>query len=122
MQAIRVSYLSATNTRPSRLVATNGRERRIYSYDYEQNDDHNMLNAANRFVAEVLPYAPELNPVPCQFKNDNYFSFIPRTDPDKLDEIMTKIYHATTDKITRDGEQFFTISKTDLEEILNKII
>ena len=122
MQAIRVGYLSPTNYRPSRLVATNGRERRVYSYDYEQNDDHNVLNAAKRFVSEVMPYAPELNPVPCQFKNDNYFSFIPKPDPDKLDEIMTQIYHATTDEITRDGEQFFTISKTDLEAILNKII
>ncbi len=122
MQAIRVSYLSPTNTRQTRLVATNGRERRIYSYDYEQNDDHNMLNAAKRFVAEVMPYAPELNPVPSQFKNDSYFSFIPRTDPDKLDEIMTKIYHAATDEITRDGEQFFIISQSNLEEILKKII
>lgn len=61
MQAIRVAYLSPTNTRGARLVATNGRERRIYSYDNEQNDDHNALNAAKRFVAEVMPYAPELN-------------------------------------------------------------
>ena len=114
--------MGATNHRPARLVVTNGRERRIYSYDYEQNDDHNMLNAANRFVAEVLPYAPELNPVPCQFKDNNYFTFIPKRDPDKLDEIMTKIYHAATDEITRDGEQFFIIFQSNLEEILKKII
>jgi hypothetical protein len=122
MQAIRVSYKGATNFRQSRLVVTNGRVRLTVPYDYGGSDDHMKFEAAKDFVNKFMPFAPELNPIPCEFKNDSYFSFIPKPDPDKLDEIVTQIYHASLSIETSGDEPVFTISKSNLEEILKKLI
>lgn len=122
MQAIRVSYKGPTNFRPARLAVTNGRVSLTVPYDYGSSDDHMKFEAAKDFVAKFMPYAPELNPIPCEFKGDSYFSFIPKPDPDKLDEIVTQIYHASLSIETSIDDPIFTISKSNLVEILKKLI
>ena len=122
MKAIRVSYKGATNHRQARLVVTNGRVRLTVPYDCGDNDDHMKFIAAQEFVTKFMPFAPKLNPIPCEFKNDSYFSFIPKSDPNKLDEIINQIYHSTSSVENNDDEVIFIISKTDLEEILQKFI
>ncbi len=122
MQAIRVSYKGATNCRPARLTVTNGRVRLTVPYDYGMDDDHMKFEAAKDFVAKFMPCAPGLNPIPCDFKGDSYFSFIPKPDPDKLDEIVTQFYHASRNVDMTTDDAIFTISKEEIVRILNKII
>ena len=86
MIAIRVRYYPATNHRGSRLVATDGRHRLSVPYEYS-NDDQEKLNAAIQFKLKYLPDSPELNPTPSQFNGDCYFSFYPKSDPEKLEEL-----------------------------------
>lgn len=87
MIAIRVRYCPATNHRGSRLVATDGRHRLSVPYEYG-NDDQEKLNAAIQFKLKYLPHSPELNPTPSQFNGDCYFSFHPKGDPEKLDDLV----------------------------------
>ena len=89
MIAIRVRYCPATNHRGSRLVATDGRHRMTVPYEYS-NDDHEKLNAAIQFKLKYLPHSPELNPIPSQFNGDCYFSFYPKADPEKLEELLSR--------------------------------
>lgn len=89
MIAIRVRYCPATNTRGSRLVAFDGRHRLSVPYEYG-NDDHEKLNVAIQFKLKYLPHSPELNPTPSQFNGDCYFSFYPKADPEKLEELLSK--------------------------------
>ena len=72
MIAIRVRYCPATNHRGSRLVVTDGRHRLSVPYEYG-NDDHEKLN-----------------PTPSQFNGDCYFSFYPKADPEKLEELLSQ--------------------------------
>lgn len=89
MIAIRVRYCPVTNYRGSRLVATDGRHRLSVPYEYG-NDDQEKLNAAIQFKLKYLPNSPELNPTPSQFNGDCYFSFQPKGDPEKLEELLSK--------------------------------
>ena len=89
MIAIRVRYFPATNHRGSRLVATDGRHRLSVPYEYS-NDDQEKLNAAIQFKLKCLPNSPELNPTPSQFNGDCYFSFYPKGDPEKLEELLSQ--------------------------------
>ena len=89
MLCIRVRYCPATNHRGSRLVATDGRHRLTVPYEYS-NDDHEKLNAAIQFKLKYLPHSPELNPTPSQFNGDCYFSFHPKADPEKLEELLSQ--------------------------------
>ena len=89
MIAIRVRYCPATNLRGSRLVATDGRHRLSVPYEYG-NDDQEKLNAAIQFKLKFLPNSPELNPTPSQFNGDCYFSFYPKADREKLDELLSQ--------------------------------
>ena len=89
MIAIRVRYCPATNHRGSRLVVTDGRHRLSVPYEYG-NDDHEKLNAAIQFKLKYLPHSPELNPTPSQFNGDCYFSFYPKADPEKLEELLSQ--------------------------------
>ena len=91
MIAIRVRYCPATNHRGPRLVVTDGRHRHRLSVPYEYgNDDHEKLNAAIQFKLKYLPHTPELNPTPSQFNGDCYFSFYPKSDPEKLEELLSQ--------------------------------
>ena len=87
MIAIRVRYCPATNHRGSRLVATDGLHRLSVPYGYI-NDE--KLNAAIQFKLKYLPHSPELNPTPSQFNGDCYFSFYPKADPEKLEELLNQ--------------------------------
>ena len=89
MLCIRVRYCPATNHRGSRLVATDGRHRLSVPYEYG-NDDQEKLNAAIQFKLKYLPHSPELNPTPSQFNGDCYFSFYPKDDSEKLEELVTQ--------------------------------
>lgn len=89
MIAIRVRYCPATNHRGSRLVATDGRHRLSIPYEYG-NDDQEKLNAAIQFKLKYLPDSPELNPTPSQFNGDCYFSFHPKGDSEKLEELLSE--------------------------------
>lgn len=89
MIAIRVRYCPATNHRGARLVATDGRHRLSVPYEYG-NDDQEKLNAAIQFKLKFLPDSPELNPMPSQFNGDCYFSFYPKGDPEKLEELLSQ--------------------------------
>ena len=89
MIAIRVRYCPATNHRGSRLVATDGRHRLSVPYEYG-NDDQEKLNAAIQFKLKYLPHSPELNQTPSQFNGDCYFSFHPKSDPEKLEELLSQ--------------------------------
>ena len=89
MIAIRVRYCPATNHRGSRLVATDGRHRLTVPYGYG-NDDQEKLNAAIQFKLKYLPHSPELNTTPSQFNGDCYFSFYPKADPEKLEELLSQ--------------------------------
>ena len=86
---IRVRYCPATNRRGARLVATDGRHRLTVPYEYG-NDDQEKLNVAIQFKLKFLPGSPELNPIPSQFNGDSYFSFYPKGDPEKLEELLSK--------------------------------
>ena len=74
MQLIRVRYYHATNTRGARLIATNDTKRLTVPYQYV-NDDQERLEAAQQFVRKFMPYAPELDPIPGEFKGDSYYRF-----------------------------------------------
>ena len=87
MIAIRVRYCPATNHRGARLVATDGRHRLSVPYKYG-NDDQEKFNAAIQFKLKYLPYSPELNPTPSQFNGDCYFSFYPKADRKKLEDLV----------------------------------
>ena len=89
MLCIRVRYCPATNRRSSRLVATDGRHRLSVPYGYGK-DDQEKLNAAIQFKLKHLPNSPELNPTPSQFNGDCYFSFYPKDDPEKLEELLSQ--------------------------------
>ena len=89
MIAIRVRYCPTTNHRGSRLVATDGRHRLTVPYEYG-NDDQEKLNAAIQFKLKYLPDSPELNPTPSQFNGDCYFSFYPKGDSEKLEELLSQ--------------------------------
>ena len=89
MIAIRVRYCPATNHRGSRLVVTDGRHRLSVRYEYG-NDDQEKLNVAIQFELKYLPHSPELNPTPLQFNGDCYFSFYPKADPEKLEELLSQ--------------------------------
>jgi hypothetical protein len=58
-------------------------------YEYG-NDDHEKLNVAIQFKLKFLPGSPELNQTPAQFNGDCYFSFHPKDDPEKLEELLSK--------------------------------
>ena len=79
----------ATNHRGARLVATDGRHRLTVPYEYG-NDDHEKLNVAIQFKLKFLPGSPELNQTPAQFNGDCYFSFHPKDDPEKLEELLSE--------------------------------
>ncbi len=55
MQSIIVKYLPATNTRPSRFVATHtgGKKRVVMSYDYELSSGENEYRCAALLVAKL---------------------------------------------------------------------
>ena len=89
MIAIRVRYCPPTDHRGSRLVATDGRHRMSVPYEYGD-DDQEKLNAAIQFKLKYLPDSPELNPTPSQFKDDCYFSFYPKGDPKKLEDLLNE--------------------------------
>lgn len=89
MIAIRVRYCPATNHRGARLVATDGRHRLTVPYGYGK-DDQEKLDAAIQFKLKFLPGSPELNQTPAQFNGDCYFSFHPKDDPEKLEELLSK--------------------------------
>ena len=114
MQAIRVRYKPATNSRGASLHVTNGHKSLRVPYDYG-NDDHMKFEAAKAFVQKYMQYAPELYPIPCEFKGDSFYSFIPNNSSKKLDEIMQQIIQVgqNTGNI---------ISKNELSEILRKYI
>ena len=99
MIAIRVRYCPATNHRGARLVATDGRHRLTVPYEYG-NDDQEKLNAAIQFKLKYFPGSPELNPTPSQFNGDCYFSFHPKDDPEKLEELLSK-FEFGWDKLTQ---------------------
>ena len=99
MIAIRVRYCPATNRRGARLVATDGRHRLSVPYEYG-NDDQEKLNAAIQFKLKFLPGSPNLNPTPSQFNGDCYFSFHPKDDPEKLEELLSK-FEFGWDKLTQ---------------------
>ena len=99
MIAIRVRYCPATNHRGARLVATDGRHRMTVPYGYG-NDDHEKLNAAIQFKLKYMPYSPELNTTPAQFDGHDHFSFYPKADPEKLEELLSK-FEFGLDKLTQ---------------------
>lgn len=108
MIAIRVRYCPATNHRGARLVATDGRHRLTVPYKYG-NDDHEKLNAAIQFKLKYLPHSPELNPTPSQFNGDCYFSFYPKADPEKLEELVSQFgsTYGVSNAITFDAIRAF---------------
>lgn len=87
MIAIRVRYIPATNTRQARWQATDGRHYLYAPIQYE-NEEQEKLQLAKEFQAKFLPYSPELNPVPCQYMGFDHFSFYPKADPEKLDDLV----------------------------------
>ena len=89
MIAIRVRYCSATNHRPARWQASDGRHVLYIPVSFED-EDKEKLNAATQFKLKYLPHSPELNPTPSQFNGDCYFSFYPKGDPEKLEELLSK--------------------------------
>ena len=64
------------------------------------NDDQEKLNAAIQFKLKYLPDSPELNQTPSQFNGDSYFSFHPKGDPEKLEELLSK-FEFGWDKLTQ---------------------
>lgn len=108
MIAIRVRYCPATNHRGDRLVATDGRRRMTVPYGYGK-DDHEKLNAAIQFKLKYMPYSHELNPTPSQFNGDCYFSFYPKADPEKLEELLSKFgsTYGVSNAITIDAIRAF---------------
>lgn len=89
MLCIRVRYCPPTNHRGARLVATDGRHRLSVPYEYS-NDDQEKLNVAIQFKLKFLPGSPELNQTPSQFNGDSYFSFYPKGDREKLEELLSQ--------------------------------
>ena len=108
MIAIRVRYCPATNRRGSRLIATDGRHRLSVPYEYG-NDDQEKLNAALQFKLKFMPYSFKLNPIPSQFNGDCYFSFYDKTDPEKLEELLSKFgsTYGVSNAITIDAIRAF---------------
>ena len=74
MQLIKVTYKGPSATKPSRIVATNGRNTLTISYQYE-NMEIEKFEAAKAFVKKYMPLAPELDPTPGDFKEDTFFHF-----------------------------------------------
>ena len=89
MIAIRVRYMHPTNRRGGRWQATDGRNYLYASFAYED-EVKEKLELAIQFKLKFLPHSPELNPTPVQFDHDDYFSFYPKADPEKLEELLSK--------------------------------
>ena len=89
MIAIRVRYMPATATRQARWQATDGRSYLYAPIQYE-NEEQEKLELAIQFKLKFLPYSPELNPTPFQFNGFDHFSFYPKADPEKLEELLSK--------------------------------
>lgn len=89
MIAIRVRYMPATATRQARWQATDGRHYLYAPIQYE-NEEQEKLQLANQFKLKFLPHSPELNPTPAQFDGHDHFSFYPKADRQKLDELISK--------------------------------
>ena len=89
MIAIRVRYMPATATRQARWQATDGRHYLYAPIQYE-NEEQEKLQLATEFKLKYLPHSPELNPTPAQFNHDDYFSFYPKADLEKLDDLMSQ--------------------------------
>ena len=83
MLCIRVRYLPATNKKPSRFVATDGRNTMTTSYQFE-NEEKEKLALAQAFRSKFLPLAPELQTEPFTFKGDCFYGFVPKADAKKL--------------------------------------
>ena len=79
MLCIRVRYLPATDHKPSRFVATDGRNKLTTNYQFE-NEDKEKLALAQAFRSKFLPLAPELQPEPFTFKGDSFYGFVPKAD------------------------------------------
>ena len=89
MIAIRIRYMPATNTRQARWQASDGRHYLYAPIQYE-NEEQEKLQLAKEFQAKYLPHSPELNPVPCQYMGFDHFSFYPKADSEKLEELLSK--------------------------------
>ena len=89
MIAIRVRYMPATATRQARWQATDGRHYLYAPIQYE-NEEQEKLQLAIQFKLKYLPHSLELNPTPSQFNGDCYFSFYPKADPEKLEELLSE--------------------------------
>lgn len=117
MQLIRVRYYPATNTRGARLIATNNTKSLTVSYQYG-NDDQEKLEAAQQFVKKFMPYASELDPIPGQFKGDNYYHFAPKTDTNKLEDLISEIRSI---EIHNNSFENITLDKIKFFKLLNKL-
>ena len=89
MIAIRVRYMPATATRQARWQATDGRHYLYAPIQYE-NEEQEKLQLANQFKLKFLPHSPELNPTPAQFNGHDHFSFYPKADRQKLEELLSQ--------------------------------
>ena len=101
MIAIRVRYMPATNTRQARWQATDGRHYLYAPIQYE-NEEQEKLQLAKEFQAKYLPHSPELNPVPCQYMGFDHFSFYPKADSEKLEELLSQFasMYGVSDPVT----------------------
>lgn len=89
MIAIRVRYMPATATRQARWQATDGRSYLYAPIQYED-EAKEKLQLAIQFKLKFLPHSPEMCPVPFHFDHDDHFSFYPKADPEKLEELLSK--------------------------------
>ncbi len=89
MIAIRVRYMPATATRQARWQATDGHHYLYAPIQYE-NEEQEKLQLANQFKLKFLPHSPELNPTPAQFNGHDYFTFYPKQDSEKLEELLSQ--------------------------------
>ena len=89
MIAIRVRYIPPTNILQARWQATDGLHY-LYAPIQYKNEEQEKLQLATEFKLKFLPHSPELNPVPTQFDHNDYFSFYPKADRQKLDDLLSQ--------------------------------
>lgn len=89
MRAIQIKYYGPSFSKGARIVATDGKNRMTMPYSYEDLDK-DKLELAQKFKQVFFPHSLPLNPVPSQFKDRDYFTFYPKLDTKKLEDLLNE--------------------------------